>query len=368
MATRKEEIIVQLGGDSKALMKELNMTKQKMNAWGREIAKEITTGHIPEAWKGYSTNVKNALKEVDGEGQKTSESLSKNMSGAATKIITAFLGFQTVKKVFTEIRDSLKEVSDNIDKFNGKVDVAGYGEKKKKELYGSLSEEDQRDIVSAQFQTTGFFDKIKIQAAKFGALAVTSAQTYAGMLGGKSFEESFSSVRAEQKGIWQGMKAAQVEADLKKIAEDKTKTEVERAKAKAAYLELLKREYLLEREQDKIRTRASDAAGGMRQQQIKEFQANWETRKQIAGDYNMQAMYDNLPGNPEAGERRNADQADLVDRIRAYGAQKPKTIRERMRDQLAARNQPKMTAQEAMAKLASVIQQDAMVVRVKLAK
>jgi hypothetical protein len=362
--TKREDIIVGLGGDSKALLKELNMTRQKANQWGRDIAKEITTGRIPEAWKGYTANVKDALKKVDEDGKKTSSSLEQSLTGAATKAIAAFVGFKTVKKVFTEIRDAMKEVSQGIDEFNTKIDAAGYAKQKKKELYSQLSDSEQRDIVTAQFQTTGFFDKIKIQAAKFGALAVTSAQTYAGVAGGKGFEESFQGVRGDQKKIWAGMQIAASEEKLKKLAEEKAKAEKEQTAARAQRIKLIDAEMKAWREQNAIARGIMQA----RQDRVNAWRANASERIAIAGEYNAQAMLTNLPGNPEAGEKRNADQAALVDRIRAYGAQRPKTIREKMQDALAARNQPRITAQEAMNKLASIIKEDAMLVRVKLAK
>lgn len=396
---RREEIVVELGGDSKKLMKELNMSKQGVIQMGRDIAKELTTGRIPDAWKSYSTNVKAALAQIDSAGKDTSQKFSDRMIAAAKKGTAAFLGFAAVKKVFTEINQAMEEVTKNISEFSTTIDASEFMKQQKGKKYNAIGESEQRDIVTAQAQKEGMFEVLKIWMAKAGAGSFTIGKAIAGMFGGgglaktptdigmskgiqlasptafltdlaakrvlgKSFFESLGDVKAEQKGIWMEMKALKLKQDAGKAIEKQVKDEKRRLELKEAYNKAVDAEMKKWRQLNAFQRDFQRE----RENQRQESSATSAERVQVAADYNEQALLESLPGNPTAGERRNREQAEKVAAIRAYGLQKPKTIREQMEDRIAARQKPKITAQEAMNKLASIIQQDAMTVRVKLAK
>ena len=367
MSTRKETIIVELGGDSKKLLKELNLTKQAANQWGRDIAKEITTGRIPDAWKSYTQNVKDALNQTDAAGKSTAQSLEKSLAGAATKIMGAFLGFNAIKKTFNEINQSMQEVTDNIEKFGQKASVSGFLAQKQQKLYGRISENDQMEIAGAQAQKTGLFEGLKIQAAKFGALATTSAFTYAGMLKGKSFDESFNDVRGNQKQIWAEMKALKLQEDGAKLIEKQVEDEKERVRLKVEYINLVKAEHEAWRKDAKLKEQVAVGRRTMEATQSSAHDANFQERLNLAGDNNYEAASDAMFGNPTAQEdwaaRVANASASWSQRVAAATAPR-KGIREQIKERRAAH--PRLSTQDVMNRLSALIKDDAVAVKVKL--
>lgn len=369
MATIREEVVINLGGDAKGLMKELNLTKQQVNKWARDIANEIKTGSIPESWNKFSDNAKKALSQVNDSAKDTGKTVEDRIGGAAVKAIAAFMGFNAVKRIFREISQDLKEVSEGIEKFGEKASVSGYLEQQARKKYKAILPEDQKEIAAGAAQASNFWTQAKIEMADLGALFVSSVATYANMF---KHGESFGSARQRQRGkqaeIWGEMKALKLQEDAAKAIEKQTKDEKERVRLRKEYLALLQAEHDAWRKDAKLKEQAAvgrrTAEAGIRAGKA----SSWQERVAIAAEYNENAMLMNLPGNPTAGDKRNADQAALVERIRAYGAQKPKTLRERLQEQIAARQQKTMTAQDAINKLASIINEDAMQVKVKLAK
>jgi hypothetical protein len=230
MATRREDIIVSLGGDSKNLLKELNMSRQAGATWARQISQDLTQGHLPTAWKSYNSNVRAALREVDQAGKETAKNFGDRMVTSLKRTAGAALGLGLILKTIRMINQAFDETAAKIDKFNDKIDAAGYRDRKDRDDVSKISEDDQQKIVTAQFQKTGLLDMVKLKAAKAAAVATTSGLIFADFLKSGNMDKSTKRVLDEQKAIWEGMKSVQAEKDMAAAAQEKLDTEAKLAK------------------------------------------------------------------------------------------------------------------------------------------
>lgn len=218
MATKQEDIIVKLGGDSKALLKELNMTRQAANQWARETGKELTQGALPEAWKRYNGNVKEAFKEIE----KGNKEASRSFTEVGKDILKIAVGKELFKKIaegLREIVSAAKEVAEEFGKMDAALDSSAFlKQQREKELRG-ISNVDRDTIVAggAQLQMGG--NKLKDYAAKAGGLyafgtsmvgnlvgnAVNSRDPFALLFG---WSKAAQQAEASQQEIVQGIRAA----------------------------------------------------------------------------------------------------------------------------------------------------------------
>lgn len=305
---------------------------------------------------------------MDSAGKDAGKSFAQNLTDAATKGIAALLGFKAVKKLFVEIGQSMKEISENIDKFNDKIDVAGFRDKKKRDQVGSMSEFEQREIVGAEEQRQGWFDKMKLAGAKLGALGTTSFLTYAGMLKGKGFEESRQDVMAEQRRIWDGMKAVQAEKDAAKAIAEQTKAaaaaEELRLKHKEAYNKAVDEEM-------KKWLQANALQRAVQQwhlDQAKGARDRMNARIQVAGEHNQGVMEDAAFGNPTALDDWQQRAAGAIGDRQKY-AQEFRHMKSIRDQQLEARKQKTAnTTQQVMDRLFEMTQTGKLPVKVELDK
>lgn len=230
MATKREQIVVDIGGDAKALMKEFDLTKRQAQKWVHDVSNSISKGELPESWQKYSKNASAALHEI----QRAAETIGTKLTRSIGKAAAGFVAWSFAKKIIGEVNKALDEAATKIDKFNDKIDAAGFKDKRDKAAVASLPESVQREILAAQFEKTTLLDGIKLKAAQAAARAWTAGRVWAGVLRTGSFDESMQNVLGGQKELWNGMKAAQAEKDLiatKKVQEDAAAEEAKRRSA-----------------------------------------------------------------------------------------------------------------------------------------
>ncbi len=173
MARREEEIIVKLGGDSKALLKDLNMSRQAVNAWGREIAKDIKDGHIPQAWKNVSETVRRFNAKT---GEQTHTSWKKwggETGNEIAKIGKAFVAAFAVREVIA----SLKDVSAELDALYANIDAKAYQKAVRDKQLAGISRPDQEGILAGQSQVDTAVGGFKNWMAKAAGLYAFAAGT-----------------------------------------------------------------------------------------------------------------------------------------------------------------------------------------------
>ena len=173
MARREEEIIVKLGGDSKALLKDLNMSRQAVNAWGREIAKDIKDGHIPQAWKNVSETVRRFNAQT---GEQTHTSWKKwggETGKEIAKIGKAFVAAFAVREVIA----SLKDVSAELDALYANIDAKAYQKAVRDKQLAGISRPDQEGILAGQSQVDTAAGGFKNWMAKAAGLYAFAAGT-----------------------------------------------------------------------------------------------------------------------------------------------------------------------------------------------
>lgn len=173
MARREEDIIVKLGGDSKALLKDLNMSRQAVNAWGREIAKDIKDGHIPQAWKNVSETVRRFNAQT---GEQTHTSWKKwggETGKEIAKIGKAFVAAFAVREVIA----SLKDVSAELDALYANIDAKAYQKAVRDKQLAGISRPDQEGILAGQSQVDTAAGGFKNWMAKAAGLYAFAAGT-----------------------------------------------------------------------------------------------------------------------------------------------------------------------------------------------
>lgn len=239
--TRREDIIVSLGGDAAKLLKEFGVAKNAANAWARDVAKELTTGHLPASWKSYSRNTTEALKQTEGAAKQTGTTF-KGVFGAMFGM--ASIGM--VKKFATATINSFKEVAQELGALNKEWNAAPWLKQQREAQLRSMSGSDVENIVvgNAQWQSTMKMkdDYLAKAAGLYGFGIGTIKQKFFGekdILGNRpTWGQAAANAANEQKEIMAGIRMAATTAEMEKQSKEaKTKSDELKKQTDEAKLE-----------------------------------------------------------------------------------------------------------------------------------
>jgi len=247
MATKREQIIVDIGGDAAKLLKEFNVSKQAANSWARETAKELTQGALPEAWKRYTGNIKEAANKTEEAAQRTHNSWKKwggETGKEIAKIGKAFVAAFAVNQVVS----SLKEVSKELGDLDAQFNSSAFLKQQRQAQLAGLSASDRENILAGNAQVESAKGGMSNYLAKGAGLFAFAGGTVSETLkefsrtkdpGTLLFGWGNASVKAAeaQKEIVNGIRVASLQAQLD---EDNKKKTIEDQKRQAAELKARK--------------------------------------------------------------------------------------------------------------------------------
>jgi hypothetical protein len=275
MAIKREQIIVDIGGDAAKLLREFNVSKQAANTWARDTARELTQGRLPEAWRNYTGNIKDAVNQT--------KDLSKESTGFFSgigKLAGAAVGWQVFKKAINEARQALVEVAGELAKINKEWNAAPYLKKQRESELRGINRNDRESIIAGNAATEGWWngikDKLAVGAGNAALVADILKQkaTGTGAAGyGISWADASDRAVKNQQELISGIRIASLEEE--QAARDKAKAEKEAIERKK--LDELRAKNFAEYE-NRMRERNQRAE----KERTEEFKKQLELRKEIA--------------------------------------------------------------------------------------
>lgn len=170
MATKREQIVVDIGGDAKLLMKEFDISKNAAQKWVREVAKSITQGEMPEAWKKFAWESKNLATLNEKNAEATHKSWKKwggETGKEIAKIGKAFVAAFAVNQVVR----SLQEVSKELGDLDAQLNSSAYLKLQRQNQLANLSNSDKENILAGNAQmesaSGGIKNKLGVAAGLF---------------------------------------------------------------------------------------------------------------------------------------------------------------------------------------------------------
>jgi len=227
MATKREQIIVDIGGDASKLLKEFNVSKQAANSWARETAKELTQGRVPEGWRAYTGNIKEAVNQTKDLGKESGGFFS-----SMGKLAGAAVGWGFFKKAIKESYQALVEVAGELAKINKEWNAAPYLKNQRDSQLKGMARTDRESIIAGNASTQGWWDSIKDKLAVGAGNAALVADilkqkaTGTGAAGyGISWADASDRAVKNQQELVAGIRVAALEEE--QAAREKTKAEQE---------------------------------------------------------------------------------------------------------------------------------------------
>lgn len=216
MATKREQIIVDIGGDASKLLKEFNVSKSAARQWAADTAKELTQGRLPEGWRAYTANVRAALNET-----KQATVASEKFGASLGKLAGRLIGLNVLKNVFSMAASAMRELSEEIARLDKTLDTKPYLAKERSQQIETMPEFTKESVVVG----TVMFENLKKQftdgLAKALAGADLGSKVWSNFIFGKdaagyrlTLEAAAEKAVEEQKQIIDGIKIAAREKEL----------------------------------------------------------------------------------------------------------------------------------------------------------